>query len=70
MTRWFVVFGCAFALALAAPVGSDAEAQKAKGKACVAKSMDGKQTKWRCKASEKCCYDWLSSKGTCSSSCM
>ena len=71
MSRWLVLFGCAFALALAAPIGSDAEAKKARGKACVAKGMDGKQTKWQCKSGEKCCYDWLSSKGTCSSSmCM
>jgi hypothetical protein len=27
--------------------------------------MDGKQTKWRCKKSQKCCYDWLAGKGAC-----
>lgn len=52
-------------------MGFDAEAKKARGKSCVAKGMDGKQTKWQCKSTEKCCYDWLSSKGTCSSAmCM
>jgi hypothetical protein len=20
---------------------------------------------WKCKASEKCCFDWITSKGTC-----
>ena len=27
MSRWLVLFGCAFALALAAPMGLDAEAE-------------------------------------------
>ena len=70
MSRWLVLFGCAFPLALAAPMGLDAEA-KARGKTCVAKGMDGKQTKWQCKSGEKCCYNSLMSKGTCSTSaCM
>jgi hypothetical protein len=58
MTRWFVVFGCVFAFALAAPLGLEAAA--AKSRICKATTMDGKQTKWRCKASQKCCYSMFS----------
>lgn len=66
MTRWLMAFGCVFALALSAPMGGEATAAKrASGKACTSTGMDGKATKWRCKAAEKCCFDWLSSKGTC-----
>jgi hypothetical protein len=66
MTRWIAVFGCAFAVTLVAAAGFDAHAQKkATSTACVATAMDGKQTKWRCKAGQKCCFSWLSNKGTC-----
>ena len=66
MTRWIAVFGCAFAVTLAAPAGFDAHAQKkATSTACAATAMDGKQAKWRCKAGQKCCFSWLSNKGTC-----
>jgi hypothetical protein len=64
MMRWMMVFGCVFALALSAPMGGEATAAK-RGKVCTSKGMDGKQTKWSCKATEKCCFDWLASKGTC-----
>lgn len=64
MTRWIVVFGCVFAFALAAPMGFEASAAK-KAKSCTATAMDGKQTKWRCKADQKCCFNWLAGKGTC-----
>ena len=67
MTRWFVLFGCMLALALATPIGSEAAAAK-RGKSCAATAMDGKQSKWRCKASEKCCFDWFANKGTCAAS--
>jgi hypothetical protein len=63
MTRLLLVFGCVFAFALAAPMGHEAAAKKRK--ACTATAMDGKQTKWRCKANQKCCYDWFAGKGTC-----
>jgi hypothetical protein len=66
MARWMAVFGCTFALILAAPTGFDAHAQKkAKSIACAAKTMEGKQTKWRCKAGQKCCFNWLANKGGC-----
>ena len=64
MTRSLILFGCVFAFALAAPLGLGAVAAK-KSRICAATMMDGKQTKWRCKASQKCCYDWLSGKGAC-----
>jgi hypothetical protein len=64
MTRCLVICGCVFALAIAAPLGSDAQAAK-KGKWCSAAAMNGKQTKWKCKAGLKCCYDWMGGKGAC-----
>jgi len=60
MTRSFVILACLSALGMAVPMGSAVEA-----KTCVAKSMDGKQTKWKCSAKQKCCYDWLTNKGSC-----
>jgi hypothetical protein len=56
-----------FGLVLASPVGFDANAakKKARASACVSTGMDGKQTKWRCKAGQKCCFDWLANKGNC-----
>ena len=46
---------------------SHAHAQKkaTDNTACAATAMDGKQAKWRCKAGQKCCFSWLSNKGTC-----
>jgi hypothetical protein len=70
MSRWVVIFGCAFVLALASPLGFEAEAKKGRGKSCVATGMDGKKTKWQCKAADKCCFDWVTSKGTCAANCM
>lgn len=63
MTRWFILFACAFAFTAAAPMGFEAHAKRAK--TCKATMMDGKQTKWRCKAGTKCCYNWLQGKGAC-----
>ena len=66
MARWIAIFGCTFALVLAAPTGFDANAAKrSKSKGCVATAMDGKQTKWRCKAGQKCCFNWFANKGAC-----
>jgi hypothetical protein len=64
MTRWIALF--TFALVLALPVGFGAEAaMRHKGGMCIAKSIDGKQTKWRCHRDQKCCFDALSNTGTC-----
>lgn len=66
MTRWLVIFGCAFAFAVAAPMGFQAEAKRAKLKACDGTTMDGKKIKWRCKAKQDCgIVDMFSNKGTC-----
>jgi len=64
MTRWVVLFAGALAVALVTPMGFEAAAAK-RGKACAVTAMDGKKSKWRCKASEKCCFDWFANKGTC-----
>jgi hypothetical protein len=64
MTRWIALF--TFALVVAVPIGFGAQAAKKHGSAiCAAKSMDGKQTKWRCHHGQKCCFDSLTNTGTC-----
>ena len=50
--RWLLLFGGVFAFTVAAK----------KGGWCSATTMDGKQTKWRCKAGQKCCYSLFSGK--------
>jgi hypothetical protein len=63
MMRSILVVGCALGFMLAAPAGFEAAA--AKGKACVASTMDGKKTKWQCRTGQKCCFNWLMNKGGC-----
>ena len=67
MMRWIAMSVCTIALVAVAPTGFDANAakKKARGAMCVSPAMGGKQTKWKCKAGQKCCYDWLVGKGTC-----
>jgi hypothetical protein len=77
MTRWMAIAGCALALAVAAPLGNQAEADGMvtrrpvfKHKRCIAPTMwlwrtGTGQTTWVCAAAEKCCYDRLLRKGTC-----
>jgi hypothetical protein len=67
MHRWPLILGCVFALALAAPLGFQAEAAKAKGKNCVGTRMDGKQSRWQCRPAQKCCFDAVVGKGSCTS---
>ena len=64
MLRLFVLTSLAFTFAVWSPFGFEAAAAK-KSRACAATTMDGKQTKWRCKAGTKCCYDWFMGKGGC-----
>lgn len=68
MTRWLVLFGCVFTFAVAAPMGFDAEARKARYKQCSEMMMNGKTVKWRCTAKQVCCPDWFMSKGGCCNS--
>jgi hypothetical protein len=64
MTRWIAIFGCALTVALSMPLGNEAEAGRYKR--CIAPTTVRAMTTWVCRASEKCCYDWLRRKGTCS----
>lgn len=66
MARLISLMICGFALAFvsSATFATNAEA-KPKNMLCKATGLDGKQSKWKCSASQKCCYDWLSGKGTC-----
>ncbi|HXF53797.1 MAG TPA: hypothetical protein VNK52_06695 [Hyphomicrobiaceae bacterium] len=66
--RWLVAVLLGAILMAAMPVGggdADAAAKKEKSKACTVTGLDNKKVSWKCKASEKCCYDWITSKGTC-----
>lgn len=64
MIRYLALLG-AFALALSVPAGFEAEAKGKKNKLCMATALDGKKMSFKCKAAEKCCYDWLANKGNC-----
>jgi hypothetical protein len=74
MSRWIAAFACALTLALAMPFGNQAAAdgyvRHGYGHVrCIAPasrwSFTSQPTNWVCKASEKCCYDYLARKGTC-----
>ena len=44
----------------------DGAAEAKSGKfACKATAMDGKKSKWKCSAGQKCCFDFLMGKGSC-----
>ncbi len=62
MTRWLVVFACAFAFAVAAPMGFEAQA---KSKRCTATTLEGKKVKWVCKANKTCAFNIFTYKGEC-----
>ena len=69
MSRLFAVLGFSlavtFGLVALAPSSFQAEAAKPKAKQCVGTSLDGKQTKFKCAADQKCCYDAITNSGTC-----
>jgi len=64
MIRKLTVVACLVAIAMAAPIGSYSSAE-AKAIACKASNIMGKQSKWKCKADQKCCYNWVEDKGGC-----
>jgi hypothetical protein len=66
IARSLAPFGCAMALALATPLGNEADAGSYyRHKRCIAPAVRDAPTTWVCKASEICCYDWLLRKGSC-----
>lgn len=71
MTRWIATIACLLTLAFAPSLATDAQADGMKRsgyshKRCIAPAMRWRaQTTWVCKASEKCCYDWLLRRGSC-----
>lgn len=70
MFRWITVLGFALAvtlsLAFVSPTSFEVEAAKAaKNKQCAATQLDGKQSKFKCKTDEKCCFDYIANKGSC-----
>jgi len=60
-----MILGVAIVLAfVVAPMTSSTDAL-ARGSRCAVKNMDGKKITWRCRAGQKCCFDWLANKGAC-----
>jgi len=60
-----IMIGVALTFAFAfAPMASSTDAL-AKGSRCAVKSMEVKRITWRCRAGQKCCFDWLANKGAC-----
>jgi len=65
--RFLIALTFGAALAISAPIASDAFAKgkKPANKMCKATGWDGKVSKFKCKATEKCCFDYLINKGSC-----
>jgi len=68
--RSMSLFGLVIGLAFALPIGSAADSQASSRKKCIAKPRlvvmpVSTPVTWVCKASEKCCYDYLARKGVC-----
>lgn len=69
--RWIaaIVLSAGLVLAFSISTSGDAEAKRKKAapknKACTATTIDNKKVSFRCKASEKCCFDGLMAKGNC-----
>jgi hypothetical protein len=74
MTRLMTLISCALALTLFASMAFDSgAAARSHRMLCKATGMNGKQSIWKCNASQKCCYVWLTGKGYCvaaSGSCL
>jgi hypothetical protein len=66
MMRLISAIALGLALAVAAPVASDAVAKKsAKSVMCKAAGLDGKRVSWSCKSGQTCCWNAILGQGTC-----
>jgi hypothetical protein len=64
--RWFIAIAFGAALAVSMPSMSvDAAGKKAKSKMCTGTDIVGKKVSFKCGATDKCCFDWLTGQGTC-----
>lgn len=55
-----------FAIAMIVPMTVRSDAKKGpKHQMCVGTTLDNKKVSFKCKASEKCCFDALAAKGVC-----
>jgi hypothetical protein len=65
--RMLAAAAVTLALAFAPSFVGDAGAAKKKpmNKMCMAKGLDGKAQSFKCKADEKCCFDYGANKGNC-----
>jgi hypothetical protein len=63
--RSMILFSLLAGLAFTVPFGGAADAQTYTRKKCTASSRLATPVTWVCKASEKCCYDYVVRKGTC-----
>ena len=61
-----LILAIMFAVATIAPMSISADAAgKPKNKQCSGTALDNKKVSFKCKASEKCCFDAMAAKGTC-----
>ena len=62
--RYVLAVAMAAGLVAVMPI-ADAQAKKHKNKACVATQLDGKKQTFKCKMTERCCFDYGLNKGVC-----
>ena len=62
-----LMFALLLAFAAIGPMTTPSEAAKKapKSKMCVATALDSKKISFKCMATEKCCFDTLTSTGSC-----
>lgn len=66
MARMLAVVSCALVFTFFVSVTFNAAAEAKSGRImCKATAIGGKQSKWKCNAGQKCCYEVLTGKGSC-----
>lgn len=74
MSRVFTLLSCAIAVTLSTSVVTGTAAfARPHSQMCKATGLTGKHSTWRCGASQKCCYVFVTGKGYCvpaSKSCL
>jgi hypothetical protein len=65
MIRLLAFISCMLALTLALMAFEASVEAKSGSMLCKATAIDGKRTKWKCSIGQKCCYEFLTNKGSC-----
>ena len=63
--RWISALALGVALEFAMPVTSAEAGKKPMSKMCMGTDLAGKKISFKCSATEKCCFDAIMGKGTC-----